>query len=234
MNNLSLASALLFEPRKAFDEIGQRPRYGFALLLAIASSVAVIVWYRSVVDLAWLTDQTLRANQFVLSRLSEAQIEEQVKRASERSGLGTVFAGVGTALGTVIAYLISTLYMMLAGKITNVQRSFRQWFAFISWANLPNALSLIPSGFVLLSATTTQILQADLKPLSLNALLFQLAPTEPGYTLLSYIDLIQIFCMYLSVVGVKVWSGRSWLFSTVFALLPAALVFGIWALISLR
>jgi len=234
MNNLSLASALLFEPRKAFDEIGQRPRYAFALLIAIASSLAVAIWYRSVVDLGWVTDQALRANKFILSRLSEAQIEEQVKRASQASGTGTVIAVLGTAAGTLIAYLISTLYMMLAGKITNVQRSFRQWFAFTSWVNLPNALSLIPAGFVLLSASTTQIPQADLKPLSLNALLFQLAPSEPGYTLLSYIDLIQIFCMYLAVVGVKAWSGRSWLFSAIFALLPAALVLGIWALISLR
>jgi hypothetical protein len=35
-------------------------------------------------------------------------------------------------------------------------------------------------------------------------------------------------------VGVRTWSGRSWLFSCIFALLPYVLIYGIWAFISLR
>ena len=47
MNNLALLSALVFEPRKAFDEIAQRPRFWFPLLLLIAASVGLSVWYCS-------------------------------------------------------------------------------------------------------------------------------------------------------------------------------------------
>jgi hypothetical protein len=233
MNNLGVASALLFEPRKAFEEIQARPRFWFPLLVASFATIVTILWYRSIVDLGWVTDQALRSSPFT-AQLSEAQIDQMVKNARNASPVGNVLAAVASALGIVVAYLISTVYMMLAGKITNVQRSFGQWFAFSSWASLPAALSLVPAAFVLLSATTAQIPQEDLKPLSLNALLFQRQPGEAGYTLLSYIDLLQIFCMYLTVVGVRVWSGRSWLFSAIFALLPTALVLGIWALIALR
>jgi uncharacterized membrane protein len=233
MNNVSLASALLFEPRKAFAEIDARPRFWFPLLLLIASAVIVAVWYRSVVDLEWVTDRAIRSSSFA-SRLTEAQIEETIKRQSANPTMGTVLTAVATPIIILLVGLLSTVYMMLAGKITNVQRSFRQWFSLTWWTGLPSLLSTLGAVFVLLTATTSQIDQAELKPLSLNALFFQRAFNEPGYTLLSSIDLIQIFCLFLLVAGVRAWSGRSWLFSAIFALLPYALIYGVWAFVSLR
>jgi|JI10StandDraft_1071094.scaffolds.fasta_scaffold53328_6 hypothetical protein len=234
MGNLSLASAMLFEPRKAFLEIDAKPRWGFPLLVVILTTVAIALWYRSVVDLEWVTDRAIRSSSFT-ANFSEAQIEEAVKRSTSNPTLGMVTTALGTPIAVVIMGLISALYLLLAGKITGVKRSFGQWFSFTWWVSLPaTLLSLLAAAFVLLTATTAQIDQADLKPLSLNALLFQKTFDQAGYTLLSNIDLIQMFSLYLSVVGVRTWSGRSWLFSSVFALLPYALVYGIWAFISLR
>jgi hypothetical protein len=234
MGNLGLFSSLLFEPRKAFAEIDARPRFWFPLLVLIATTVVVAVWYRSIVDIEWVTDRAIRASSFA-SRLTEAQIEAAVKRSVDSKTLGTVATVFGTPIAVVIIGLLGTLYLMLAGKITRVRRSFRHWFAFTWWAALPGAvLTFVASAFVLLTATTAQIDQTELKPLSLNALFLQKAAGEAGYTLFNSIDLIQIFSMYLAVVGVRHWSGRSWLFSTVFALLPYALIYGIWAFISLR
>jgi Yip1 domain len=234
MGNLGLVSSLLFEPRKAFAEIDARPRYWFPLLVLIATAVIIAVWYRSIVDIEWVTDRTIRASTFA-SRLTEAQIEAAVKRSVDSKTLGTVATAFGTPLVIVIIGLIGALYLLLAGKITHVRRSFRHWFAFTWWAALPGAvLTFVASTFVLLTVTTAQIDQTELKPLSLNALFMQKAAGESGYTLFSSIDLIQLFSLYLSVVGVRAWSGRSWLFSCVFALLPYALIYGIWAFISLR
>jgi hypothetical protein len=234
MNNLGMASALLFEPRTAFAEIDARPRYWFPLLVLILTTVTIAVWYRSVVDLEWVTDRAIRSSALA-SRLTEAQIEEAVKRSVNSRTLGTVATALGTPIAIVLIGLLSALYFLLAGKITGVRRSFRQWFAFTWWAALPGAaMTLLAAAFVLLTSATTQIDQTELKPLSLNALFFQKAFDQPGYTLLSSIDLIQLFGLYLSVVGVHTWSGRSWLFSSVFALLPYALIYGIWAFFSLR
>jgi hypothetical protein len=234
MNNLSLASALLFEPRKAFAEIDARPRFWFPLLVLILTTVTIAVWYRSVVDLEWVTDRTIRASAFA-SRLTEAQIEEAVKRSVNNRTLGTVTTVLGTPIAILLIGLLGALYFMLAGKLSGVRRSFRHWFSLTWWAALPGAvLTLLGAAFVLLTSATTQIDQADLKPLSLNALFFQKAFDQAGYTLLGSIDLIQLFGLYLSVVGVRTWSGRSWLFSSVFALLPYALIYGIWAFFSLR
>lgn len=234
MGNLGLASALVFEPRKAFADIDARPRYAFPLLVVILTTVVIAVWYRSVVDLEWVTDRAIRSSALA-ARLSEAQIEEAVKRSVSNRALGTVTTALGTPIVLVVIGLLGALYMMVAGRITGLRRSFRHWFAFTWWAGLPGAaLSLLGAAFVLLSATTTQIDQAELKPLSLNALFMQKGFDQAGYTLFSSIDLVQLFTLYLSVVGVRAWSGRSWLFSGVFALLPYALIYGVWAFFSLR
>jgi len=224
MNNLALLSALVFEPRKAFDEIAQRPRFWFPLLLLLVASVGLSLWYVSVVDIQWLTDQTLRASSFA-KRLTEAQMEEAIARSGR--GAAIAQAVIVGSLGLVVLRLLESVYLLLSGKITNVQRSFRQWFAFSCWTSLPGVLAVVPAALVLLSATSPQIPQADLQPLSFNNLLLHLAPTDSGYLLWSNFGVLSVASLYLSSLGVKLWSGRSWLFSVLFATLPVLLVVGI-------
>ncbi|HYP78954.1 MAG TPA: YIP1 family protein, partial [Steroidobacteraceae bacterium] len=217
MNNLALLSALAFEPRKAFDEIAQRPRFWFPLLLLLAASVGLSVWYCSVVDIQWLTDQTLR-NSGLARRLSEEQMEAAIARSSRGGAIAqAIIAG---PLVLVAIHLAEAVYLLLAGKITNVQRSFRQWFALSCWTSLPGVLAVIPAAMVLLGATSPQIPQADLQPLSFNELLLHLTPKDSGYLLWSNFGVLSLVSLYLSSLGVKLWSGRSWLFSVLFATLP--------------
>ncbi|MEO6185041.1 MAG: YIP1 family protein [Steroidobacteraceae bacterium] len=232
MNSMAMLQALVFEPRKAFAAIAERPRVLFPLLLLILATAGIALWYYKVVDLEWMTDRQIRASGFAKS-LTEAQIETQVKQASEHPTRVATIAVVASAFAVVIISLITALYDLLAGKITNVQRSFKQWFAFTAWTALPSVLSVIPAGYVLLTATSAQIDQGDLQPLSLNSLFFQRAPGEPGYTLLLSINLLQFLSLYLAAVGVKTWSGRSWLFSIVFSALPFVLIYGCWAYFAL-
>src|SRR6478735_9873791 len=224
MNNLALLSALAFEPRKAFDEIAQRPRFWFPLLLLIVASVGLSVWYCSIVDIQWLTDQTLRN-----SGLTRRMTEEQIEAAIARGTRGTIIAQalIVGSLGLVLLRVLESVYLLLAGKITNVQRSFRQWFALSCWTSLPGVLAVVPAAMVLLGATSAQIPQADLQPLSFNELLLHLTPKDSGYLLWSNFGVLSLLSLYLSSLGVKLWSGRSWLFSVLFATLPVLLLVGI-------
>ena len=224
MNNLALLSALAFEPRKAFDEIAQRPRFWFPLLLLMISSVGLSVWYCSVVDIQWLTDQTIR-NSGLAQRLSEEQIEAAIARGTR--GAIVAQALIVGSLGLVLLRLLETVYLLLAGKITNVQRSFRQWFALSCWTSLPGVLAVVPAALVLLGATSAQIPQSDLQPLSINNLLLHLTPKDSGFLLWSNFGVLSLASLYLSSLGVKLWSGRSWLFSVLFATMPVLLVVGI-------
>ncbi len=226
MNNLGILQALIFEPRKAFTEIGERPRFWFPLLALIVCTSGLLFWYYQVVDLEWMTDQQLRNLSFAAG-MTEEQIQERARAAGANPLAAGISTAIITALASVFAYLLVSAYYLLAGKVTNVQRTYRQWFALTCWSALPSLLTVIPAAFVLLSATSAQIDQAELRPLSLNALIFHRAAGEPGFTALSSVGLPEILSVLLALVGVRTWSGRSWLFSAVFVLLPVVLILGV-------
>jgi hypothetical protein len=233
MTNLSLLQALVFEPRKAFTELDARPRFWWAMLVLAIASGLLTAWYTAVVDLAWVTDLQLRASALT-QNMTEAEIERLATETAKRRGMQVVLGSISTAVVIVIVMLLSGLYYSLAGKITGVERSFRHWMALTAWSSMPTLLGLIPSALVLLTASSAQIPQGALQPLSLNELFIGRAVDEPGYTLFSSITLFQFLALYLAALGLKVWSGRSWLFSLVFTALPLVLIFGTWAFFSLR
>ena len=82
----------------------------------------------------------------------------------------------------------------------------------------------------LLTANTNQISNEELSLLSLNELFFNKQMTDKGFALLSSLTLIHPWVWWLTVLGVRVWSGRSWLFSTFLALAPIVVLYGGWAL----
>lgn len=227
-----MVQALAFEPRKAFAELRARPRFWMPLLLLVIATAGVTTWYQVVVDAEWLVDLQLRNSSFA-GQLTEAQIEAQVRNASGTGTLRAVVSGIATALLLPLVYVITAVYYLLAGKITNVRADFRQWFAFACWTSLPSVVAVIPAAVVLLTATSGQIDPGDVQALSLNALFFHRPMGAPGYSLLTSINLPMLVSLYLAIFGVKEWSGRSWLFSTVFAALPLVLLFGIWGFFSL-
>lgn len=233
MNSMAILQALIFEPKKAFAEIAERPRILFPLLVAILVSACVTVWYLRVVDMAWLVDNQLRGSG-VARQLSEEQIAQAAKAAVENSGRNMIVAVVGNACGIALFYLLISVYNLLAGKITNVQRSFGQWFALACWAWLPAILlSTLVAVIALATASSAQISQDDLKSLSLNSLVFHKAAGEPGYSLLSYIGVPELLALWLGITGVREWSGRSWAFAAIFTLLPVALIVGVVAMIAM-
>jgi hypothetical protein len=224
MNNFSLASALLFEPRKAFDDIAARPRFWFPLLLILVSTLVLAVWYCSVVDVPWLIDTTLHGNPLTRG-MPEERIQEMINRSTRGGLIGQTV--VSSLIFLVLIRLVESLYYLLAGKIMGVDRSYKQWFAFSCWTGLPSALALVPGAIVLAGVSQPQIPQTSLQPLSINELLLHLAPDQPGYSLWSNLSLLTVAGVALAVVGVKIWSGRSWLFSTLFAALPLLLLIAI-------
>jgi hypothetical protein len=233
MNNLGIAQALLFEPRKAFAEIAERPRYWFPFLTLLVATLVTTVWYLGVVDLAWMTDEQLRHSARGRA-MSEEQIAQAVAFMGGNPALIMALGILQVAIVVPLILLVPALYNFLVGKIVGFERSFRQWFAFTSWCALPGALTMIPAAVLLATTETTQISQQALNTLSLNALFFHRAVGEPGFTLLSAVDLFRIATLILCLIGVKVWSGRSWLFAILFVGIPWALIFGCWAYFSFR
>lgn len=221
MRNLELASALAFEPRKAFDEIAQRPRFWFPLLVVAICTAALTAWYYAIVDVQWFMDRTMRSGPWA-GQLTAEQLEETISRTTR--GPLMIQSLIALPLFLLLIRLCEAVYYLLLGKIFNVQRGFRQWFSMACWTSLPSALALVPAAFVLLTSDASQIPQEQLQPLSLNELFFNRTASEDGFQVLSNLSVLNLLGVYLAVVGVKHWSGRSWLFSVLYAGLPAMLI----------
>jgi hypothetical protein len=233
MNNLAILQALVFEPRKAFTELDARPRFWFPLLVLVISQVAITWWYTSFVDMEWLVDRQLQNSTFGANMTAEesARVAQQ---AAAHGGLRSVISAVFIAIIYPLVLLLGALYYLIATKITGVERSFRHWLALSCWGTIPVAVAVIPSAIVLLTASSNQLPQEALQPLSINELFLHREPGAPGYALFANLGLFQIACLYLAAVGVKTWSRRSWLYSIILTALPLVLIVGIWALFALR
>jgi hypothetical protein len=236
VSNWEILQGLVFEPRKAFAELGERPRFWFPLLLLVIAMGGIQAWYSNVVDLAWATDQQLRNNSFVRSSLTEEQITAAVQQAAARghSPARAILNFIGVGIIVPLFMLLVALFYWVVGKVAGFDRSYRHWYAFCFWVSVPTAIGAIPQAVALATAETTQFTTESLKVLSLNALVFHRAPGEPGYSFLANFDLFAIASLYLSLVAVKVWSGRSWLFTGLFVGIPWGLLYGLWALASFR
>lgn len=231
MNAVHVARSIFLEPRDAFSEIRRQPRPWWPLVLLTLSTLVLLVWYYAKVDLSWFMDQTLSANPR-FAALTSAQ-REAALHAMSRSTL-MISSVVGGVLAIALLKVIEATYYLLAGKVTGLAPTFKQWFGLACWTALPQALAIIPGAAVLLMQSSGQFEPGSISPLSLNELWVHKTLGAPGYSLFSGINLLQIWSLVLVVLGVRAWSGRSWPFSAVFALLPAVIVYGVWALIALR
>lgn len=234
MSNWEILQGLVFEPRKAFAELGERPRFWFPLLLLVIAMGGIQAWYSNVVDLAWAMDQQIRNNALVRNNMTEEQITAAVQQAGARgpSTAGAILNFIGVGIVVPLFMLLVALFYWVVGKITGFDRSYRHWYAFCFWVSMPLVVGAIPQAVALATTDTTQFTQESLKTLSLNALVFHRAPGEPGYSFLANFDLFAIASLYLSLIAVQVWSGRSWLFTGLFVGIPWVLVYGLWALVS--
>jgi hypothetical protein len=175
-------------------------------------------------------EQILSGNEGA-AQLTEAQRAKAIDGTSRGFMLGSsVIAG---SVVVAAIKLLEALYYSLAGKVTNVERSFRHWLALACWSSLPSLLGILASAALLLASDTHQIDNGELAVLSLNELFFHVPFGGKGHTLLTTLTILHPWMWWLTALGVRVWTGRSWTFSALFALLPVVVGYGAWAAISL-
>jgi hypothetical protein len=231
MNNLALSVALATAPSSAFGELRERPRFWFPLLLLVASTVAIVYWYYSMVDIEWLKD-AMYSNNPDFQKLPEAE------RAATIAMLGRNTLLWGSVIGTIfflpIVFLLSALYLLLAAKVTKLPQGFKHWFAFSCWTSLPLLLSTVVGAIFLILSDNSQVSPSVMQPLSINELLLHRPMGSPGYALFESLSIPAVLSWVLMIIGVRTWSQRSWAFSAIFILLPAVVIFGIWAFFAFR
>jgi len=225
MNNLDLTVALATAPSSAFAELRERPKFWFPLVVLTVVSAAMAFWYYSVVDIEWLKDA-------MFANLPAEQRAGAMGFVTRTTLLWS--AVVGTLIAFPVIMAVSALYWFVAGKVTKLTPGYAHWFAFSCWTAMPILINSVVAAILLLMSDTAQLTPGALQPLSLNELVFHRPLGTPGQAYLETLNLLTLLSWALSIIGVHVWSKRSWLFSTIFVLVPAVAFYGIWALFAFK
>ena len=231
MNNLALAAALATAPSSAFAELRERPRFWFPLLLLVLTTVGMCYWYYSVVDIEWFKD-AMFSNNPDIQKLPEDQ------RAARMAMVGRNTLLWGSMVGAIFAmpifFLLEALYLLLAAKVTKLPQGFKHWFSLSCWCSLPMLLGTVVAAILLLLSENAQVSPSVLQPLSLNELLLHRPIGSPGHSLFESLSIPTLLSFVLMMIGIRVWSQRSWAFSATVTLLPWVVIYAVWAFLAFR
>lgn len=221
---------IFLEPKKALRDIRAHGRWiWYPLLITIALSVLLTVWYFSTVDMNWLGQQTLA--QLSGKNLSADQ-QQTILNSLTRSRFLT-FGVIGAVVVTIILWLLQALYYFFAAKIGGYEeQAYGQWFSFSVWTSFPNIIATIAAGITyIFSSAQTAFTSLDVT--SLNTLIFHLPPTAKLAGVAGSVHLTTFWVLGLMTVGFALWTRKSLGKSATIVLAPWIIIYAIWIIVKL-
>jgi hypothetical protein len=214
-------------PGKALDAIKLHTSWlWWPLLISVLLSAGLMVYFYSWVDFPWLVEETIRQQ----PAETRAESAEAIRQFME-PGRSTWMAAIAVIVMTVIIYLVQSTYLHLANKLTTGSEiSFGQWFSFSAWTAFVGVFGVLAAFVVLFTADSNQLSEKSLQVLSLNTLFVHARAGDPWFTWASSLSLINFWMLFLMSIGFARWTGAPIVKSTIIAVLPWVLIFGIWAI----
>jgi len=213
-------------PGKALEQVKAHTAWlWWPLLISIALGATMMTYYYSWVDFEWLVEETIRMQ----PAETRAEAAEGIRRFMNPT-TSMVTTAVAVVVMTFVIYALQSTYLHLANKVTTGAKiSWGQWFSFSAWTGFVGVFAVLAAFVVILTADSNQLAQGDLQPLSMNSLLIHAEPGERWFTWGSALQLTHLWILGLMSLGYARWTGASMAKSTVIAVLPWALIFGVWA-----
>ena len=120
------------------------------------------------------------------------------------------------------------LYYLLAGKVMGTGIGYGKWFGFAVWTSIPRLLT-VPLSVLQILTSGGRLAPEDMNMVSLNYLLLHLPMSNPWFGLATNLDLTSLWAVALAVIGLKAWTGRPTGTCVTVAVLPYAVIYGLWA-----
>jgi Yip1-like protein len=218
---------IFLQPGKAFAELRERPTFALPLLLLVVFSAALPLWYFLTVDPGWYVQHMMLASGRDISAADMAKMQAMMPGAHKMAYIGAASA----AVIVVVMSCIYALYFMLAGKVTGAQMTFRRGLGLACWSDMPALLGIV----VTLVGIATMTPQTGLESLMLtnvDPLLVHLPTDSPWLGLARGFSLLNLWTWFLLALGWRTFNRAGWVQSTVVALIPSALIYGVMALIA--
>jgi len=229
-NSYSVFNAMVdivASPGKALDEIKQHTAWmWWPLLITMALASALMIYYYGWVDFEWLVDETIRQ----IPAESRAESADAIRSfMSVTTSTWTTVAAL--IIMPLIIYTIIATYLHLTNKLAiGAEIGFGKWFSLSIWSSFVGVFGVIASLVMIMMAESNQLSTQDLQVTSMNALFFHAAPGEPWFTWASTLNLVNFWTIFLISIGFARWTGAGIVKSSIIAVFPWALIFGIGAL----
>ena len=226
MSELSRLIGVFFEPKKAFVDIAERPRWVVPTLILILSSIVFLYTFNTHVGWETYLHRVMDNN----PRVQQLPPEQQQNAFNLQLRIVPAFAYVGAVLGLPLTFLIAAgIALGIIRGLLGVPIRFAQAFAVMCYASLPRVVLAVLSDVVMFLKNPEDF---DLQnPFFSNpgALMDPLKSSKFLYTLASAFDVFTIWVLLLMALGLKAAGGKRLSFGG--ALFAVALPWAVFVLI---
>lgn len=213
---------VILEPSPTFARLKDKPRAWVPLLILVLLTLGVSFWYVSTLDFAWFREHMLAAQ----ANLKPEQRAAMAHFLTPKTMMWS--SGAGAVLGTPVVCALAALYYLLAAKVMGTGIGYGKWFGFAVWTSIPRLLAL-PLSALQIMTSGGHLAPEDMNMVSLNYLLLHLPMSNPWFGLATNLDLTSLWAVALAVIGLKAWTGRPTGTCVTVAVLPYAVIYGLWA-----
>ena len=221
MNIINIYTGLLFSPQQAFAQALRLKvvTLFFPLAAALVITALLNTYYYAAVDMPWLLER-------MVADIPDDQKQTVLDSLSKGRLLGISLVGV--VFLTVSINLFRAFIYWFVLKVKGEAQRFIRLFAIVMWSTAP-LLLILPAGVLNIYLSTGQgMLPNDVNPVSLNQLFFKLSGDSDWGQLLSTFSLINIWEIFLIIIGLKLATSLSIKQSFTIALLPELVIYGLW------
>ncbi|HEY0961401.1 MAG TPA: YIP1 family protein [Pseudomonadales bacterium] len=219
---------IIAAPSAAFARLKERPTILFPLLLVLITSASVQVGYVLLTDRGFMADQQIEQVEAMFPNVTDAQLEEMRENVVNTSTTTLIVSAmVNVALVLLVILALYALYLKFASKFSFADFGWKAWMSMVCWTSVPLVFGALASWIVLLTNPNGQVPILDLNSLNFANLLGLDVDGGP----LVYLSPLYLWSFALLALGYQNWTGKSLLTSTLIALGPYILIFGLWGLL---
>ena len=221
---------IFIKPNQVFATIAETHNWSWIPFIVISVITAVPVYlYFNFVDFEWYKEFLVQAETGGLSPAEQDAFRNFLPDQTQ-----SLWAGVfASPLILVISNAIMALYLNITTKSDEeCVQEYTDWYGFTWWASIPSVVTSLIATIVVLLAQDNQLSPVSMAPTSF-AFIFSVEMSSSWSDLMQSIRLETIWVMYLIAVGLSQWTKLPIKKTYIIAIAPYALIWGIWALITL-
>lgn len=220
-NIIGIYTSLLVTPQRAFAAALNKKVWTlfFPLLMAILITAAINICYYNMVDMPWLLKQMVAnvpkdQKQVILDSLTKTRLVS--------------ISLVGVFVLTVSINLFRAFVYWFILKVGGEAVRFVRLFAIVMWATAP-LLVILPASVLNIYMNASGMLPNDVNPVSINQLMFRFPGDSAWGQLLSTFSLINIWEVFLIVIGLRLATTKKTGAAVLIAIMPEVIVYGLWS-----